>query len=433
MRIPHALEPRLRLGVLVGFVSACALIFGYLWVNMGGSIPALTSDGYRVVVPIKDGDNVVFDSDVRVAGVAVGKVRGIDVKDSVAMVTLQFDDDDVIPLHEGASVHLRAKSMVEETYLEVIDGKGEVLANGDHLPEESVAEPVQLHDVLTSLDAPTRASLGRTLRALGKGTKGTEEDVAALMNGLGDLGDQGYDVLDALADQSKDLDDMTRSLGVVLRSLDHRQGEIVDLVESADQLTTATAANHKNLEATVRQLPGLVDSAREASGDLTTLATSLAPIAKDLRTASPGLTTALRNLPSVTADVKGLLPSLDVALDRAPATLSRVDDFGSDVSSIVPEARVALADVNPVLAYVAPYKKDLTAFFTNWAAMMANSDANGHYLRVFMVFNETSLKGLPFKTHVGVLDKRNSYPAPGGALNPGPFNGTYPRIEELPE
>lgn len=433
MRIPHALEPRLRLGVLVGFVSACALIFGYLWVSMGGSIPAVTSDGYRVVVPITDGDNVVFDSDVRVAGVPVGKVRGIEVDDSVAMVTLQFDDEDVIPLHEGATVHLRAKSMVEETYLEVIDGDGEAFANGDHLPVEAVAEPVQLHDVLTSLDKPTRESLGRTLRALGKGTAGSKEDVAGLMSGLGDLGDQGYDVLDALADQSKDLDDMSRSLAVVVRSLDHREGEVVDLVEAADKVTSATAANRKDLEASVRQLPALLDSARSASDDLTTLATSLAPIAKDLRTASPGLTKALRNLPSVTADVKGLLPSLDVALDRAPATLRRTDDFGADVVDVVPDARVALADVNPVLGYMAPYNRDLTAFFTNWAAMMANSDANGHYLRVFLVFNETSLKGLPFKTHVGVFNKRNSYPAPGGALNPGPFSGTYPRVEELPE
>ncbi len=433
MRIPHALEPRLRLGVLGAFVAACALIFGYLWVNMGGSIPAVTSEGYRVVVPVVDGDNVVFDSDVRVAGVPVGKVRGIEVEENAAMVTLQFDEAEVIPLHEGMKVHIRAKSMVEETYLEVVDGDGAKIPDGAQVSAKTVAEPVQLHDVLTSLDEPTRVSLGRTLRALGKGTKGTEEDVAALMSGVGNLGDEGYDVLDALAAQSKDLDEMTRSLGVVVRSLDHRQGEIVDLVESADVLTTATASNQEDLAATIRELPGLLDSARTASGGLQTLATSLAPIAKDLRAAAPALTKALRNLPSVTADVKGLLPSLDIALDRAPATLSRVDDLGAEVSAIVPDARVALADVNPVLSYMAPYHRDLTAFFTNWAAMMANKDENGHYLRIFLVFNETSLKNLPFDTHVGLLDKRNSYPAAGGALNPGPFNGTYPRVEEAPK
>lgn len=433
MRIPHALEPRLRLGVLGAFIGFCALIFGYLWANMGGSIPAVTSEGYRVVVSIEDADNVVFDSDVRVAGVPVGKVRGIDVKDSLANVTLQFDEESVIPLHEGLTVHLRAKSMVEETYIEVIDGDGAEIRDGGEISADAVAEPVQLHDVLTSLDEPTRDSLGRTLRALGKGTKGSEDDVAALMSGVGDLGDQGYDVMDAIAEQSKDLDEMTRSLGVVVRSLDHRQGEIVDLVDAADKLTTATAANHGDLAASVRQLPGLLDSANAAAGDLRVLATTLSPIARDLRAAGPGLTKALKNLPSITRDIKGLLPSLDVALDRAPATLRRVDDFGTDVAKIVPDARVALADVNPMLGYMAPYNRDLTAFFTNWAAMMANSDANGHYLRVFLVFNETSLKNLPFDTHVGVLDKRNSYPAPGGALNPGPFNGTYPRVEEQRE
>ncbi len=430
MRISHTVQPRLRLAVLGSFIAACALIFGYLWVNMGGTIPAVTSEGYRVQVVMDDVDNAVFDSDIRIAGVPVGKVRALDTSGGDAKVTLQFDDADVVPLHEGAQIHLRAKSLVEETYLEVVDGGGAEIPDGAELPGGSVAEPVQLHDVLRGLDPQTRAALGRSIRSLDVATRGSEADVAAALQGLGDLGTEGHDVLDVIAAQSDDLDDMTRSIGVVMRALDEGDGDLVSLVESANRLSSATAASQDDVRATMQALPRVVRSAHAASGDLSALATDLAPIARDLRTAAPELNRALERMPAVTRDLRGLLPSLDTVLDRAPATLERTSRLAGDVSDIVPPARVALADLNPVLAYLARYDRDITAFFTNWAAMMANSDANGHYLRVFLVFNETSVKNYPFESHTGVLDKRNSYPAPGAGLSPGPFDGTYPHVEE---
>ncbi len=433
MRIPYAAQSRLRLGVLLAFAGSCALIFAYLWVNMGGTIPVVTSDGYRVMVPIKDANNLVFDSDIRVAGVPVGKVRGIEVEEGAAQVTLQFDKDAVIPLHEGVTVHLRAKSLVEETYLEIVDGEGAEIPDGGSLPADSVAEPVQLHDLLNSLGPRTRDALGRTLRALGAGTRGSEKDIAGIVEGLGAMGAEGHDVIDAIAAQSEDLDDMTRALGAVMASLHQRQGEVVRLVESAQDLTSVTTQNQEALAETMRRLPGVLNTVRVATDDVTELSGTLAPIASDLRAAAPALSRALRQLPATTRDLSGLVPSLTAVLDRAPATLTRTPALAEDISAAVPAARVALADLNPMLGYLAPYHRDLTAFFTNWTAIMANSDANGHYLRVLLVFNETSLKGVPLGTHSGIFDKRNSYPPPGGALNPGPFEGDYPRVKENPE
>lgn len=430
MKIPYAAVPRLRLTVLLAFVTACVLMFAYLWVNMGGTIPVVSKDGYRVQVDIADVDNAVFDSDVRIAGVPVGKVRGINVEDGVAKVDIQIDNEDVAPFHEGVTVHLRAKSLIEETYLDIIDGKGAAIPDGGSLPASAVAEPVQLHDVLTGLDKPTRDALGSSLRELGVATEGRRENVAQTMAGLGDLGLQGHDVIDALAAQSEDLDDLVRSTGTVVRTLDERNGEIVDLVEQANRLTKATADNQKYLESTMKKLPGVLGTANAAAKDLGTLGSDLAPIATSLRQAAPDLNAALTQLPASTKDLRALLPSLNKVLDRSPATLQRTPKFSSNLSAIVPDARTALADLNPMLGYLAPYHRDLTAFFTNWAAMMSNSDANGRYLRILLVINEQSIKGLPIDTNFGPLDKRNAYPPAGGALTPGPFTGNYPRVEE---
>jgi phospholipid/cholesterol/gamma-HCH transport system substrate-binding protein len=122
MKIPHAALPKIRSTVVITFVALCALFFGYLWTNMGGTIPGVSGKGYRVTLELSDADNLVYDSDVMVAGVRVGKVRELESENGKARVVVQLDDEGVVPLHEGATVRIRSKSLIEETYLEVQDG-----------------------------------------------------------------------------------------------------------------------------------------------------------------------------------------------------------------------------------------------------------------------------------------------------------------------
>jgi len=433
MRIPHAAVPRLRGVVVVGFIALCALMFGYLWLNMGGTLPVVSSDGYRVSFETEDADNLVYDSDVMVAGVRVGKIRELEEENGKARVVIQINDDAAMPLHEGATIKLRSKSLVEETYVEVVDGDGEELPNDATLPSDAVVKSVQLDDVLASLDEKTRRDLGRVIRSLGASTKQTGPQLDQTLSGLGQLGRDGYDALDALEAQSSDLRRLVVSTGQVMEALDSGQGDIVDLVEQADLLTSSTAAQRADIEATLRALPGVLSTAREATTSLSTLASDLRPITSSLRNAAPALTSALEELPATTQDLRGLLPSLDQALDQAPRTLERVPDTAEALVDIIPTTRAVLADINPMLAFLQPYGPDLAAFVSNWTAMLTDSDVNGHYLRVLPVLNGQSFKGLPLPLNTGLLDMSNAYPAPGESAHPGPFNGTYPHVERDPE
>jgi phospholipid/cholesterol/gamma-HCH transport system substrate-binding protein len=433
MRIPHAAVPRLRAMTVVAFISACALLFGYLWINMGGRLPLVSGDGYRVTFESKDVDNLVYDSDVMVAGVRVGKVRQLDGRDGTATAVLQIDDDAVMPLHEGAKLHLRSKSLIEETYVEIVDGDGAELPDGARLPSDALVPSVQLDDVLASLDQGTRADLSAALTSLGASTEQTGDQIAQTLSGLGSLGREGYDALDALEAQSEDLKRLVSTSSRVMQSLDTGQGRIVDLVEQADRLTSSTASQKDDIEATLRTLPGVLSTARQATSDLSVLARDLGPVTKGLDQAAPALTKALVELPATTRDLRGLLPSLDATLDKAPATLGRVPDVAEQLVDIIPTTRATLADVNPMLAFIEPYGRDLSAFIANWTAMMQNDDVNGHYLRIFPVLNEQSIKGNPLPLNTGLLDKSNAYPKPGESLNPGPFTGSYPHVERDPE
>lgn len=430
MRIPSGLVPHIRTLVLAVFIAACAGLFGYLWLNSGGRLPGISQAGYTAEVQFRTASNLVYDSDITIAGVKVGKVQALRTEGDLAHVTMRLDENAL--LHEGATVQVRNKTLIEETYLEITDGHGPALPSGTVLPPSAGKEAVELDDVLTSLDKPTKESLGTLVRSLGAGTKDTKQGVSQALQGLGDLGREGHGALAALSAQSADLQQLTGNTAKLLAALDTRQGQIADLVTDADKLTQATAGSDTELREVLRRLPGLMDTAKNASGGLSRLSPALGPVAGGLNAAAPDLDAALRELPATSADLRGLLPSLNGVLDAAPGTLQRVPAVAADASKFLPTLNVALGDVNPMLSYLVPYGRDVAAFFTNIGQVTARGDANGNAIRLFMVFNEQSVKGLPANIDVGPLKKNNPYPAPGQSANPGAFTGSYPRVEQDP-
>lgn len=427
MRIPYQAVPKLRGLTLVAFLVICATIFSFLWLQAGGKLPLLSRAGYQVTVPYDDVDNLVFESDVRIAGVEVGHVEQIEVAGDKSMVTLELDDD-AVPLHEGAVVTVRNKTMIEETYLEIVDGDGAPYDDGATLPASAAKGSVQLNDVLSSLDPATREDLSQLIRSGGVATNDTRGDVDAVLTGLGDLGENAG-ALEALAAQSDDLRSLVRSSTVVLDALDVQQGRIADLTRDAQTLTAVTAGHEQDVEAIMRALPPLLATTEEASNSLAALATPLGTVARNLRRASPDLSAALLELPATTEDLRGLLPSLDTTLDRTPATLTRLSPLREAVSPLLETLQVNLADLNPMLAYLQPYGRDLVSYWTNFIGFVGSSDANGPIARVKPILDVSS-----FNLGVDASPRTmyNPYPAPGAHNDPREFTGEYPRIEEDP-
>lgn len=427
MRIPHTVVPRLRGATVVAFVALCAVIFGFLWTQAGGRIPLVSQSGYQVTIPMRDIDNLVFQSDVRVAGVEVGQIEEIDIDGPTAKVTLELDES-VAPLHEGAVVTVRNKTMIEETYLEIRDGDGEPYPDDASLPAAAGRGSVQLNDVLTSLDAGTRKDLSGLIRSGGASTRGTRDDVDAVLAGLGDLGSNAG-ALDALAKQSADLRSLVRSSALVLDSLDVQQGRIVDLVRDAQTLTSVTSRHEHDVEELMRALPPLLERTEVAGESLRTLADPLGTVATHLRGASGDLNAALLELPATTRDLRGMVPSLDRTLTWAPATLQRLSPFQQATEPLVDTLQVNLADLNPMLEYLQPYGHDVASYWANFIGFVSSSDSNGPIARVKPIFNANSVNlGVPLTP--GTM--YNPYPAPGAHNSPRDFRGDYPRIEEDP-
>lgn len=99
--------------------------------------------------------------------------------------------------------------------------------------------------------------------------------------------------------------------------------------------------------------------------------------------------------------------------------------MAADASALIPVLRVALADVNPMLAYLTPYAQDIASFTANAAQVVTASGLNaGRFLVVIDVGSFTG-DAVTTKAH-------NAYPPAKGAADPKPFTGAVPRVPEDP-
>lgn len=421
-----------RLLTVLVFTALCGLTFGFFWINSGGKIPGISQEGYRVAAFLPRADNVVYFSDVMIAGVKIGKVQEIQEQGDQARLVMELNQT-VAPLHEGATVQVRAKSLIQESFVEITDGTGAELPNGSELPQSAGKATTQVFDVLASLDEPTTTALGSALRSSGLATADTRDSVAAAVQGLGSLGREGQDALDALSAQSADLEELAGNVTVLLAALNTRDGQIAQLVSDSDKVSAVTAGKAPQIEEFVRALPPVLDAAREASDDLRDLSGSLAPVAENFRDAAPALNGALEELGPTSRALRRLLPDLEDVLIKGPDTFDRVPAFSEGLSDIVPHAKPLLEDLNPILGYLEPYGPEVAGFFTNFAETLSNGDASGKWFYVNLVGSEQSFAGNPVDTNVGPFDKFNPLPPSGTLDDPGAdYKAPYTRVQEEP-
>lgn len=427
---------KFKLITVVGFLLACVVFTAYMYSQAGGYVPGISKDRpHKYSIDMTSIGNVVEFSDVRVAGVPVGKVENIEKRGRKVRVTMRLEDV-AAPLHGVPKVQPIETSLTGSWGIEIEDGHGPEIPDGATLPAKSFEEPVTMRDVLADLDEPTRKSLSKTVRSLDMSTSGRSDDISKLMSGMAHLGRNGHTALDAIAAQSNDLKALMKELNTVFHALDTSQGRFADVVGYANQLSKATAGQRESLETAMRDMPGVLSSARNASGDLTELSQSLAPVASNLKDSAPALGTALKQLPAAAKDLRGSLPALNGTMDRAPGTLDRVPRFGSDVRGLIPSGTEVLRDLNPMLRYMKPYGQELAHAVVNFGASFHYKDSSGSsMLRLLPTITAESAKPLPFNVgrlpgvrELGLIQD-NAYPKPGTLENQQPFSGKYPRVE----
>lgn len=296
-------------------------------------------------------------SPVRVAGVDVGRVtgiaRGAGGNRDDALVTMSIADQGR-PVHADARMQILPRLFLEGGYYVQLQpgtpGAPE-LPDGGTVPLAHTAIPVQVDQILSVLDRPTRNSLRAAIGQFARGLSGGGG--AALHGAIPALPPtlrEGSIALQAL--QGTHVHDPSAVISASARvtaALAAQDAHLAGLVDSLDRVSAALADRDRALAGTVR---GLDDTLRAAPPALAALDSAL----PRLTSFTAALRPALPQAPAVLGSAHALLRQV-AALVR-PAELPRLQDLVDPALADLPPLETRLDGLLPLVTPVVSCVRD---------------------------------------------------------------------------
>jgi phospholipid/cholesterol/gamma-HCH transport system substrate-binding protein len=371
---------------------------------------------YELKAVVENAANIRKDSPVRIAGVNVGKVTSVRRVGDASEVTFTVDDAGR-PVREDATVQIRPRLFLEGNFfMDVRTGSPSApeLPDGGTIPITRTATAVQLDEILTSLQAPSRENLQALLE--GYGTALTHKPSAAEDIGQ-DPDVQGESAAEAINDsfqyggpagrdsaivseallgtEPHDLSNLLASQGRVFGTLLTREAELKDLITNFNVTAGAFADESINLGRSIRLLaPTLVNTeislrhTNEVFPFLRAFARDITPGIRELPAtidaAGPWLrqTNALlgRNeLGFIADELRRAAPGAGIAASKGPSFLNQIallSRCGDQV--LLPTGDPVITDA---FSTGVPNFKEFGYAVSGFAGETQSFDGNGPYLR----------------------------------------------------
>jgi len=391
---------------------------------------------YTIHAVFSNANGLVPGSPVRIAGVDVGSVTGVgavpgcrtggslETSDSAtdqqcmaADITMSINNNG-LPIHKDATFAIRPRTFLEGNFfVDVSPGTPEapVAPSSWTFPIQQGTEPVQFDQVVTSLQAPTRANLQTLLQQFGGALKkGGPSYNASIQYWLPAYEYSAVVSHDALGIQPHDLSDWIAEQGEVSGAIDTHPQNLENLITNFNTTAHSFAVENTALSQAVAELPQTLSAALPAfhalnaafcsgpqvpncaPGPLPQLAKALIPGVQStgpMIDASLPFITQLRYLVSpselrgLTADLAKTVPALsNLTRESIPLMANGVRPAASCAENVViPWSKLTINDGHfdasngfpPRPVYV-----EAVDFLPGLAGESRDFDANGPYIRV---------------------------------------------------
>jgi phospholipid/cholesterol/gamma-HCH transport system substrate-binding protein len=296
-----------RIAAMVAFAMSCVGLLFFLWVSFGGPLP-LQAKSYRLRVAVPEATTLALESDVRISGVKVGKVKqkSLDSGGNRTLLVLEIEPR-YAPLPRDVRVVLRQKTLLGETFLELTPGKkkGQTLADGARLPDAQVEPTVQLDEIFGVFNPRTRHAFQRSAAEFAKAFSGP--GAQALNDSIGNLegtATSGERLLRVLDSQRGDLRRFVRNGSVVFGALNDRRGALRGLITNSNDTFGALASRDEALAETIAILPTFLQESRTTLRRVARFTDNSAPVVTGLQPVADDLTPTLHDLGALAPDLR---------------------------------------------------------------------------------------------------------------------------------
>jgi phospholipid/cholesterol/gamma-HCH transport system substrate-binding protein len=413
-----------RILVAIGFALSCFALALFLWIAFGGPLP-LKPEGYRVTVPFKEATQLAVQSDVRISGVSVGKVKSIDLGDNgLADASIEVDSQ-YAPIPSDTRAILRQKTLLGETYVELTPGNrdGRKLPEGGMLPEAQVSNAVQLDEIFRTFNARTRQAFRVWMQGTAAALHNQGANLSAAIAELDPFAEQTNRVLKILNDQQPAVRGLVRSGGDVFNALSERKDQLRGLIQNSNAVFQTTARRNADLEQLFEILPTFQRESRATLQRLDSFAANTDPLVRQLQPAakqlSPTLIAAGKAAPDLEKFFVGLRGAINASGSGFPALRGLLSDdltpFLARLGTTVDGHAPYLSDLNSIAEGLRNYKHEITAFLGNAAAATNNGQpAPDKFLKLLRTTSPLGPESLATFSNRLTSNRANPYFKPGG-------------------
>jgi phospholipid/cholesterol/gamma-HCH transport system substrate-binding protein len=408
---------------ILALVVLSVVVAGYILRHEGLRFPLIQSAPFTLNAELSTAQAVMpgQGQSVRVSGVQIGEIGGVKLKNGIAIVQLQINQQYKHLIHQDATALLRPRTGLKDMFIEVDPGSrtAPIAKPGFTIPVSNTLPDVNLDEILSSLDADSRAYLALLVNGAGQGLKGNGgAELAQVFERFEPTFRDLARVNRAVAKRGTNLRRLVNSLQRLNTALAAKQAQIVQLVDASSKVFSATASENQNISRAIADLPGALSQTTATLAKVQAFADQLGPAATNLLPAA-------RALPAANAALAAL------AKPSAPIVQSQIRPF-------VAAARPVVADLHPAASALATATPNLSKVFgvvnhfVNmlgyspgpgqhgylwWLAWLGHNtrtlfsvqDANGPYRPLFIQFSCSQIKlltgsGSPFALVGGLLN-----------------------------
>jgi ABC-type transporter Mla subunit MlaD len=450
-----------RLLVAVGFTLSCFGLLLFLWAAFGGPIP-FASKSYEFTADFPEAVQLAIESDVRIGGVSVGKVKKLSLpsEGNATRATIELDSQ-YAPLATDTRAILRQKTLLGETYIELTPGSplhkvdsggssadvggidvkhlvGKDAVNpipeGGHLASTQVQDATQIDEIFNALDKETRTAFQQWQQNAAIAIKGRGLDLNDAFGNLGPFASDASKILAILDRQQRALSRLVRSTGDVFGALSERDGELAGAITGSNATFGALASENQALADTFQIFPTFERESRATLVRLDKFAHNTDPFVRDLTKVAPDITSTLRSVRRLSPNLEHLFRALGPLIDAScgrgstnscsqSAGLASLRRFLDGLAPVLKSLDPFLANFNPILRYLDFYKSSTPGdFLTGPPAGMSGTlpfvsgqPAPRHALRQISYLSSESLSLQPQRPDT---NRGNGYITPAGIGSP---------------
>ena len=455
-----------RILVAAGFALSCFGLILFLWVAFGGPIP-LKPKSYRITAYFPEATQLAVESDVRVGGVSVGKVKSVELAPPSERVggydttaaTIEIEPQ-FAPISSDARAILRQKTLLGETYVELTSGTEpgqdsapvalgaatsvsdaeaediDSIEEGGTLSVTRTENATQIDEIFNALDEETRTAFQRWQENAAVAIDGRGVDLNDTFGNIGPFVGDASEILSALRRQKVALKGLVRDTGTVFGALSERDQELAGAITGSEATFGALADSDEALAESFQILPTFQRESRltlEALDDFqvraTPLVNKLLPVANDI---SP----TLRSVRRLAPELENLFRDLDPLIDAGRRGLPALERFlgPEGLRPVLDALDPFLSNLNPAVRFLRFYRKTVTDFLATPGVALANTlepqpgqPAPRHYLKQIGYNSAELLSVHPTRLPT---NRGNAYPSPNYLQNATTSaNGIFPNFD----